>query len=515
MSPPNGRRSKLLSIASRAVPSSFHSNSAQASDTTLQPLAVSPASERLYRTSSPASSLGANTSANHNHPQIVNYDEDLAPPIIPFGGNSYGADGSGLSSRRSSFSVTSQDGDKKGGSARPPSLSINYLPTKFTKLHAPGDYAHRRAKMGGGRDAFAKNAGRMGMMGTVDDDEGVVFQLGKGGLKQKRPKLRWNRFKWVLFVANTILIIYTLVALISAILVWLNVFYQSDVIRVGNRTELIISTVAAALGLLVSLIGFAGILLNNRAFLAVYTLLLWVVLALVVTPGYMTYKQRTFNLEGKINAQWSRKLGTDGRLRIQDALKCCGYFSPYVEATQSALCYSRSNFPGCKSRYLHLERHVLEIWYACAFALVPVQILIILAALLCSNHITYRFGKGLTPKRYRLDLSSMAVIMDEYAGQIAAQYGPSVAQAARNRSSIAVNLEGDDSRRDSFASTRGYQPNVTKASSRFAAPSMGTTASTGYNSVAVDGERSSRYMDSDADYGSDAGGSGSNHGWSR
>ena len=27
---------------------------------------------------------------------------------------------------------------------------------------------------------------------------------------------------------------------------------------------------------------------------------------------------------------------------------------------------------------------------------------------------TYRFGKGLTPKRYRLDLGSMAVIMDEY-----------------------------------------------------------------------------------------------------
>jgi hypothetical protein len=42
----------------------------------------------------------------------------------------------------------------------------------------------------------------MGTMGTVDDDEGVVFQLGKGGLKKKKPKLRWNRFKWILFGAN-------------------------------------------------------------------------------------------------------------------------------------------------------------------------------------------------------------------------------------------------------------------------------------------------------------------------
>ena len=80
------------------------------------------------------------------------------------------------------------------------------------------------------------------------------------------------------------------------------------------------STVAAAFIVLTSLIGYAGILLNNRAFLAVYTLLLWVCLALMVAPGYMTYKQRTFNLEGKINSQWSRELGSDGRLRIQDAV---------------------------------------------------------------------------------------------------------------------------------------------------------------------------------------------------
>lgn len=97
-------------------------------------------------------------------------------------------------------------------------------------------------------------------------------------------------------------------------------------------------------------------------------------------------------------------------------MRCCGYFSPYVEATQSPLCYSRSNFPGCKNRYLKFERHVLTTWYTIAFALTPAHVLIIIAALLCSNHITYRFGKGLTPKRYRLDLGSMAVIMDEYAG---------------------------------------------------------------------------------------------------
>jgi hypothetical protein len=87
---------------------------------------------------------------------------------------------------------------------RPSSLSVNYVPAKFTKLHQPGNWQGRnQKKQGGGRDAFASDAGRMGQVGTVDDDEGTVFALGKGGLKQKKkPKLRWNRFKWALMLAN-------------------------------------------------------------------------------------------------------------------------------------------------------------------------------------------------------------------------------------------------------------------------------------------------------------------------
>jgi len=185
-----------------------------------------------------------------------------------------------------------------------------------------------------------------------------------------------------------------------------------------------------------ALLGYSGLLLNFRPFLAVYTVLLWVSLAFIVAPGYITYKKKTFNLEGKINLQWSRQLGTMGRLRIQDALKCCGYFSPSVEAVASPLCYPRSIEDGCKNRYIKLERSVLKKWYTISFSLVGPHILIILAGLLCSNHVTYRFGKGLTPKRYRLDLDSMAVIMNDYASQIAAQYGPDVAAEAVSRSSI-------------------------------------------------------------------------------
>lgn len=187
-----------------------------------------------------------------------------------------------------------------------------------------------------------------------------------------------------------------------------------------------------------ALLGYSGILLNYRPFLAVYTILLWASLAFIVAPGYITYKKKTFNLEGKINLQWSRQLGTIGRLRIQDALRCCGYFNPTIEAVISPLCYPRSIEDGCKNRYLKLERSVLKKWYTIAFSLVGPHLLIILAGLLCSNHVTYRFGKGLTPKRYRLDLDSMAVIMNDYATEIAAQYGPDVAAEAVSRSSLHI-----------------------------------------------------------------------------
>ena len=211
---------------------------------------------------------------------------------------------------------------------------------------------------------------------------------------------------------------YSLVALVVCLLTWFDIWEHADVIRVANSSELILSTVAACVGILTSLIGWAGILLNNRGFLAWYTFLTWITFAFLVIPGYLTYKRRTFNLEGKINAQWSRNFNTESRLRIQNQLSCCGYFGPFVEATVSQTCYSRTILPGCKGPYLVFQRRVLELWFNFVFLLVPAQILVMVAGLLCSNHITYRFGKGMMPEAYRLNANTMAVIMDNYATSV-------------------------------------------------------------------------------------------------
>ncbi|KAF7296186.1 hypothetical protein HMN09_01087200 [Mycena chlorophos] len=324
------------------------------------------------------------------------------------------------------------------------SLTAHYLPSKFSSTLVSRKRGALKTEdlqgvvpRGGGVEAFRSGLARMPGAGDEDYD-GV--DLGRRGKK----RLRWTRFKarflvclttsWltypsqvILFVANIIFTLYSLCALIFTLLTWFRTLSDARILIVANHTELIFSTVAAAFAFGVSLIGFPGILLNNRPFLAVYTFLLWVTFGLLVVPGYITYKRRNLNLEGKINQQWSQDLGAEGRLIIQNALHCCGYDSPFVEATVSATCYSRSILPGCKADFFAFQKMALERWYTVSFGLVPVHIGVIVAGLLCSNHVTYRFGKGMMPKAYRLSKESMAVIMDRYAAQLSEQYGSDAA----------------------------------------------------------------------------------------
>ncbi|CAA7262733.1 unnamed protein product [Cyclocybe aegerita] len=322
----------------------------------------------------------------------------LEPPSAPFAG------------KRTPDSLTLSSG--KGSNL---SLSVNYIPNKFSaSIVSPVGARFRGAKSngpslpkrGGGLDAFKSNEARM---------------------PQGRNRLRWNKFKWILLATNTLLTLYSLSALVVCLLTWFDVWTHADVIRTGNRPELILSTLAASIGIFTAVIGWAGILLNNRGFLAWYTFLAWITFIFLLVPGYITYKKRTFNLEGKINAQWSRALGSEGRMRIQNQLRCCGYFSPFVEATVSQTCYARSILPGCKLPYIQFERRILMTWYTAVFSIVPAHIGVMLAGLLCSNHITYRFGKGMMPEAYRLNMNTMAVVMDNYVNQLAEEYGQEVA----------------------------------------------------------------------------------------
>lgn len=144
-----------------------------------------------------------------NPTQAANpFSDDLLPPTRPFGQSS--------SNRSSLSSLSSSSQRPLGGNGdngdKPTSLSVNYLPTKFSRPHSPGIHPRRIASnsklkspanpiRGGGLAAFRSGEARM--PGSHDEDyDGVRVSntWGVGGGKGHRP--RWNRFKWIIFTAN-------------------------------------------------------------------------------------------------------------------------------------------------------------------------------------------------------------------------------------------------------------------------------------------------------------------------
>lgn len=126
----------------------------------------------------------------------------LNPPAAPFAS----ASNSGSASEAS---LASPPPGPAGAPGAPPvSLSVNYLPTKFSStLLSPVNPRKRKGKgidpvlpkRGGGVEAFRTGEARMPGQDDDDDDDGPVFGA-KGGKPSRR--LRWNKFKWTLFICN-------------------------------------------------------------------------------------------------------------------------------------------------------------------------------------------------------------------------------------------------------------------------------------------------------------------------
>ncbi|KAG8714439.1 hypothetical protein FRC09_017638 [Ceratobasidium sp. 395] len=123
--------------------------------------------------------------------------------------------------------------------------------------------------------------------------------------------------------------------------------------------------------------------------------------------GYSSYRRAAFALPNKLDQAWSQKWGDEDRMILQYSFHCCGYWSPEHEASLSPLCYPRTLLPGCKARVLHFERMSLRRYYTWVFSLVPLHVLNIVTAVLCSNHVNRLFGKGLTPWQYRLKIEDV------------------------------------------------------------------------------------------------------------
>lgn len=84
--------------------------------------------------------------------------------------------------------------------------------------------------------------------------------------------------------------------------------------------------------LFTSLVGYTGIMLNNRAILTFYNLLMWPCFGMIAAIGYTAYRKNKWNIEGKLSYQWHYTLNSDGRARIQanvsQRVTLCHYTHP-------------------------------------------------------------------------------------------------------------------------------------------------------------------------------------------
>ncbi|KAI7856575.1 tetraspanin Tsp2 [Circinella umbellata] len=213
-------------------------------------------------------------------------------------------------------------------------------------------------------------------------------------------KMRWSTFKWWIILSNTLLFCYGLGILLLAILTFGKFYLRADVFIVGQKTLL---NLTGTLCVFTALVGYVGIILNNRTVLTCYNLLLWVTFAMVASIGYVSYRKNKWNIDGKLSYQWHYDLTSNGRTRIQANLHCCGYkeFTDFHE--KSSLCFPRTILPGCRFKYTQFTRQALSTCFIAAFSIVPAHLFVMVSAILCSNHVNRRFGKGLPPKIYRLD----------------------------------------------------------------------------------------------------------------
>ena len=176
----------------------------------------------------------------------------------------------------------------------------------------------------------------------------------------------------------------------------------APILLITDSPALVLLTFSSSLLLLASMVGTAGTLLNSRPILAVYVLLLFPSFLSFVSVGYLTYKKANFSLDAKVSEAWHNWYFSSARTVLQGALGCCGWSGPLHGAAASGTCYPRSPLPGCHGPLVRFERDVLSSVAGTVFSLVPLHLVNIFVGLLCANHVTHRFGKGITPARYRL-----------------------------------------------------------------------------------------------------------------
>ncbi|KAH9480385.1 hypothetical protein JR316_0006983 [Psilocybe cubensis] len=255
----------------------------------------------------------------------------------------------------------------------------------------------------------------IGAMGTFHTGT-PALEKGQGAMTPNNPTPKWSAFKWCLFISIMSVFAYGTMTMITALMTWFNAWEKANVMVVADNDILILMTLSASALLLTASFGIAGIFLNSRKILAIYTFLLWPAFLSILAVGYNSYRRSHLALDRKLDYSWSRFYTSLGRRMIQDALQCCGYFSSMHEATPSKRCYLRTPLPGCKGGLYAFEKSNLGMISKVTFSLAPLHLVNMVVALLSANHVTRVFGKRIIPKQYRLSPNDVKAEAEKLLG---------------------------------------------------------------------------------------------------
>jgi hypothetical protein len=101
--------------------------------------------------------------------------------------------------------------------------------------------------------------------------------------------------------------------------------------------------------------------------------------------------------------------------------------------------------PGCKGKLHRFERANLALVWETVFSLVPLHLLNVLAALLCANHVTERFGRRVTPKEYRLTDVDVQAVAEMITRRMGLGVSPSEDQLSTRGVTEPEERDGQDS----------------------------------------------------------------------
>ncbi|KAK9721876.1 hypothetical protein K7432_003105 [Basidiobolus ranarum] len=214
----------------------------------------------------------------------------------------------------------------------------------------------------------------------------------------KKPK-KWTPSKWILLFSNTVLMAMGIVGLVLSLSTWYKLYLRAEVVLIVSHSTVILLTTVSSCAVAIAIMGYFGVFFNNRKILTIYTVLLWPMMGGIASIGYVTYKFSLWHLQSKLDHRWSDYSQEEIR-HLQANLHCCGFENTNDRAEITNKCNpgGLTKLSGCRYKLTNFVANTLKITYITAFSFLIPHLFVLFSALLCSNHITEKFGTEPAPK---------------------------------------------------------------------------------------------------------------------